>query len=200
MSNYFDFNNASLQQSFDLIPKNTISRVRMTLRPGGYDDAAQGWTGGYATQSESTGSVYLSAEFVVLEGPFARRKLWANIGLYSPKGSTWGDMGKSFIRAALNSARNVAPKDDSPGAMASRRIASFAELDGLEFVVKIDQEKDQQGGFKNTIHHVIEPGHAAYLAPTAGGVVAASTQVPPTAGAMTVASHAMPAARPAWAQ
>ena len=44
--------------------KNTLVKVRMTLRPGGYDDASQGWAGGYATQSETTGSVYLSAEFV----------------------------------------------------------------------------------------------------------------------------------------
>ncbi len=33
---YFDFNNASEQTSYDLIPKGTILRVRMTIKPGGH--------------------------------------------------------------------------------------------------------------------------------------------------------------------
>ncbi|MGK9522654.1 hypothetical protein O6471_24465, partial [Salmonella enterica subsp. enterica] len=68
MTAWNDFNDAQQQPSFDLIPKGTLARVRMTLKPGGFDDPAQGWTGGYATQSFGTGSVYLAAEFVVLEG------------------------------------------------------------------------------------------------------------------------------------
>ena len=34
--------------------------MRLTIRPGGFDDASQGWTGGYATRG-STGAVYLNA-------------------------------------------------------------------------------------------------------------------------------------------
>ena len=64
-----DFNDADEQTSYDIIPKGTIAPVRMTIKPGGYDDPAQGWTGGYATRNETTGSVYLNAEFVLLEGP-----------------------------------------------------------------------------------------------------------------------------------
>jgi hypothetical protein len=37
---YFDFNDANEQSSFDLIPKGTLVRVRMTIRPGGFDDAS----------------------------------------------------------------------------------------------------------------------------------------------------------------
>ena len=119
--NWNDFNDAEQQTSFDLIPKGTLTRVRMTIKPGGFDDAARGWTDGYATESFDTGSIYLAAEFVVLEGEFAKRKLWSNIGLHSKKGPTWGQMGRSFIRAALNSARNVHPQDNSPQAAAARR-------------------------------------------------------------------------------
>ena len=64
----------------------------MTIRPGGFDDPAQGWTGGYATRNANTGSVYLNCEFVVLEGPYARRKMWSLIGLTAPRvpsGPTW---------------------------------------------------------------------------------------------------------------
>ena len=107
MSAWNDFNDAEQQQHFDLIPKGTVAKVRMTIKPGGHDDAAQGWTGGYATQSFDTGSVYLACEFVVLEGEFARRKLWSNVGLHSPKGPAWGNMGRTFLRAALNTQRRA---------------------------------------------------------------------------------------------
>ena len=57
----------------NLIPKGTLAKVRLTIRPGGFDDASQGWTGGYATRG-STGAVYLNAEFTVPRGnmPSAR--------------------------------------------------------------------------------------------------------------------------------
>ena len=42
---FFDFNSAAEQSSYDLIPKGTVVRVRMTIKPGGYDDPSQGWTG-----------------------------------------------------------------------------------------------------------------------------------------------------------
>ncbi len=71
MSAWNDFNDAEQQQTFDLIPKGTVAKVRMTIKPGGYDDPNQGWGGGYATQSFDTGSIYLSCEFVILEGEFA---------------------------------------------------------------------------------------------------------------------------------
>ena len=114
MSAWNDFNDAEQQQTFDLIPKGTVAKVRMTIKPGGYDDASQGWGGGYATQSFDTGSIYLSCEFVILEGEFARRKMWSNVGLHSAKGPAWGNMGRTFVRAALTSARNIRPQDHSP--------------------------------------------------------------------------------------
>jgi hypothetical protein len=78
-----DFNDAEAQKgSFDLIPRGISVPVRMTIKPGGHDDHTQGWTGGYATQSFDTGSVYLACEFVVTDGPFAKRKMCSNVGLH----------------------------------------------------------------------------------------------------------------------
>ena len=208
MTAWNDFNDAEQQQSFDLIPKGTVARVRMTIKPGGYDDPAQGWTGGYATQSFDTGSVYLAAEFVVLEGEYARRKLWSNIGLHSPKGPTWGQMGRSFVRAILNSARNVHPKDDGPQAAAARRIQGFHELDGIEFLARIDIEKDGRGDPKNVVKSAVEPNHPDYarlmgLPPkTSGGASGAPAMAtPPRAVPAAAVTHrpAVPG-KPAWAQ
>ena len=162
MSNWNDFNDAEQQQSFDLIPRNTAAKLRLTIKPGGFDDPAQGWTGGWATQSFDTGAVYLACEGVVMEGPFAKRKIWWNVGLHSAKGPTWGNMGRTFIRAALNSARNVHPADNSPQAQAARRISGFGDLDGLEFAARIDIEKDGRGEDRNTVKAAIEPDHRDY--------------------------------------
>ena len=67
MSSWNDFNDAE-SQSFDLIPKGTIAKVRLTIRPGGYNDEQQGWTGGYATRNANTGAVYLNCEYTVARG------------------------------------------------------------------------------------------------------------------------------------
>ena len=210
---YFDFNDAEQQQSFDLMPRGTAAKVRMTIKPGAHDNPEMGWTGGWASESFDTGAVYLSCEFVVLEGPFAKRKVWTNIGLHSPKGPTWGNMGRTFIRAALNSARNVLPADNSPQAQAARRIAGFGDLDGLEFAVRIDIEKDAKGGEKNTIKAAIEPDHKDYalimgVAPkgNSGGNSGAPAMVTPAFAApvasrpASATSSAIPSGKPAWAQ
>lgn len=199
--NWNDFNDAEQQTSFDLIPKGTLTKVRMTIKPGGFDDAARGWTDGYATESFDTGSIYLAAEFVVLEGEFAKRKLWSNIGLHSPKGDAWANMGRTFIRAALNSAYGVLPSDQSPEAQNARRIGSFSALDGIEFVARIDVEKDSKGEYRNTIKQVIEPDHKDYarlmgVPPKAGTApVAAAPQAKPATPSRPAVSG-----KPAWAQ
>jgi hypothetical protein len=155
-----DFNDA--QSNTNVIPKGTLAKVRLTIRPGGFDDPAQGWTGGYAKRG-STGSVYLDAEYTVLEGPFARRKIWSLIGLYSPKGPDWANMGRSLLRGMLNSARGISDKDKSPEAQARRRIAGFHELDGLEFVARMDIGQDTNGEDKNEIRSAVTPDHRDYL-------------------------------------
>ena len=40
MNTWTDFNDAEQQQGFDLIPKGTTVKVRMTIKPGGHDDPA----------------------------------------------------------------------------------------------------------------------------------------------------------------
>lgn len=210
---YFDFNDAEQQQSFDLIPRGTAAKVRMTLKPGAHDNPEMGWTVGWATESFDTGAVYLACEFVILEGPFAKRKVWTNIGLHSPKGPTWGNMGRTFIRAALNSARNVHPADNSPQAQAARRISGFGDLDGLEFAARIDIEKDGRGEDRNTVKAAIEPDHRDYAlimgvvpkGSSGGGqsgapaTVAAPNYTPPAAAARP-AQSTVPSGKPAWAQ
>ncbi len=197
MTAWNDFNSADDQNSFDLIPKGTLVKVRMTIKPGGYDDPAQGWTGGYATQNQTTGSVYLNCEFVVLDGPHARRKMWSLIGLHSNKGPEWANMGRAYIKGILNSARGLHPQDNSPQAQQARRISGFVDLDGIEFVGKVEMEKDQYGEDKNVIKLAITPDRKEYAA-----VMGNAAPQPPQqqAPAPQQQPAAAPTGRPSWAQ
>ena len=73
MAMWNDYNDA--QQNPNLIPKGTLVKVRLTICPGGFDDASQGWTGGYATRG-STGAVYLNGEFTVLDASTSSAVRW----------------------------------------------------------------------------------------------------------------------------
>lgn len=207
MASWNDYNDA--QQNPNLIPKGTIAKVRLTIRPGGFDDPSQGWTGGFATHG-STGAVYLNGEFTVLEGPYAKRKIFTLIGLHSPKGPDWGNMGRSFVRAMLNSARGISDKDVSPQGQAARRISGFADLDGLEFVAKIEHGTDAGGETKNEIRSAVTPDHRDYAQAMGQRQMAPPSYTPPMQqGAFPAmppahtpanppAGHADP--RPAWAR
>ena len=190
-----DFNDA--KQNANLIPKGTIAKVRLTIRPGGFDDPSQGWTGGYAKRG-TTGAVYLDAEYTVLEGPFARRKVWSMIGLYSPKGPDWANMGRSLVRGILNSARGLSDKDNSPEAQNARRIAGFADLDGIEFVARIDVGTDANGEDKNDIRQAVTRDHKEYAA-ALGGHAAPTGYAPAPAYAPAQPSYAAPAQQSGYA-
>lgn len=203
MNHWSDFNDAASQAAFDLIPKGTLVKVRMTIKPGGYNDEAMGWNGGWATLAKSTGSIYLACEFVVLEGEHARRKLWSSIGLHSAKGAEWSNMGRSLVRAILNSARNVHPQDNSPQAQTARRIQGLEDLEGLVFAARVDIERDVNGESRNVIKQAIEPDHKDYsrlmdLPPKSGNGGGFSGGAP--AAPMPTAPRNTSVAKPTWAQ
>jgi hypothetical protein len=158
-----DFNNAEPQQALDAIPPGTIAKVRMMIKRGGYNEPARGWTDDCATCNHTTGAVYLNCEFTVLEGAYARQKVWSLIGLHSINGPKWGNMGRSFIRAILASARGFTEEDTSPQAVAAKSVKNLAELDGLEFFARIDLEKNEESGAaKNIIKVAITKSHRNY--------------------------------------
>jgi len=216
-----DFNSA--QSNGTVIPKGTLAKVRLTIRPGGFDDPSQGWTGGYAKRG-ATGAVYLDAEYTVVEGPYAKRKIWSLIGLYSPKGPDWGNAGRGLIKGILNSARGIDDKDNSAQAQAKRRISGFAELDGIEFVARMDIGSDTNGEDKNEVRSAVTPSHRDYAqlmghggaAPMQGYGQPPVSNVPPQQGyAAPAQGHIAPApqqqtpqtpatpgfsGRPSWAE
>lgn len=188
-----DFSDAEEQTGGgDIIPHRTPVKVHMKIRPGGYNDASQGWDGGVATQSDS-GAIYLDCEFTIIGGKYSKRKVWSLVGLHSPKGDAWENMGRAFVRAALESARNIKADDKSEMAKKARQINGLQDLDGLEFCALVEVQKakpDSQYSDKNVIQTVIGVGHKDYQALMSGQAAApeAAKSAGPKSGSL-----------PAWA-
>ena len=195
MSNFLDFNTADNQNGFDVIPKGTLVNVRLKIKPGGYNEEALSWTGGYATRSQKSGAVYLNCEFTILDGKYAKRKVFSLIGLRSPKGEHWGQMGRALCKAIINSAHGLRSDDMSPEAQQKRKITGLGDLNGVEFLAKIDTDEDDYHGTKNIIRHAVTAEHPQYAEHRVKSplVSPASAQHPP-------ASESAPSAKPAWAQ
>ncbi len=181
-----DFNDAGQQQSGELIPVNTIAKVVITIRPG---TAGQG---GWLTRSNSSDVEYLNCEFVVLEGPYAKRKFWQNMtvsgGKVDERGQSkaWG-ITKSSLRAMLDSAYGLDPDDDSPAARQKRIAQDWGSFNGLQFIAKIGIEKGKDGyADKNRLQYVLTRKNPEY-ASLMYGAQAGSAPIP------TMASQPSPA-------
>jgi hypothetical protein len=149
-----DFNTASPQRSFDVIPPNTIATLQIRVRPGNVGNA------GWLRRSKDGLSEALDLELTVVQGEFAKRKVWTLLTL---QGTTDGHaeaarISQSKIRAILESARGVRPDDTSEAAVQARRIADYGELNNLRFIARIGVEPARSGfKAKNTVEEVITP-------------------------------------------
>ena len=165
MATDMDFNGADSQDAaFDLIPANTLVKLRLTIRPGG--SGPEGWL----AQSKTSSALYLNTEAVILEGSYARRRVYTRIG-FKGKGvnergeDTYANRGRALIRGILESARGVRSSDQSEAARAARTICSLGDLNGLEFIAKIGVDKDRSNpadAGRNVIAAAIGPDHGQY--------------------------------------
>lgn len=159
MSKWNNFNDAEDQMSYELIPNKTIAKVRLILKKGNH--VTKEWPEGYATLSKAGTSIYLACEFVILGGEYENRKVWSNIGLHSDKSPLYAEIGRSMIRAILNSAHGLHSKDKSPEAEKQRQIKSFADLDNLVCLAEITIN-DKGYKPRNEIKTILTPDHAEY--------------------------------------
>jgi hypothetical protein len=140
----------------ELIPNHTTATVKIHIRPGGYNEISQGWTNGFASRSAS-GSVYLNAEFTLLDGKYAGQKIFNVIGLRSPKNAHWGSKGRIFLRDIINSSYGLQPEDCSSSAQKARELRNIGDIDGLKFRALIKISKNQSGRAENVIDKAIMP-------------------------------------------
>jgi hypothetical protein len=186
----FDYNTADGQRDLDVIPKGTIAVVQLNIRPG---DAGED---GMLRRSKDGGCEMLDCEFVVVEGPHAKRKFFNNAVL---SGTTDGhaqaaDITRSRLRAILESARGIKPTDVSEAAKKAR-VAEYRDFDGIRFLAKIGVEP-AKGEYKakNILDMVITPDQKEWRP-------IGQIEQPPahtTPAAVTPASKTI--VKPPWAQ
>jgi len=179
-----DFNDAEEQRSGVLIPDGTFVKASLHIRPGGASLANQDpLDTGLFKASDKSDAIMLDCEFTVLQGQYAHRKWWELMtiagGSLDEKGVSKGwNMTKSRIRAMLESALALDPKDMSDQTKIRRQIPNFKFIDGMPFYCKLTVEPggDKPGGGKysdkNVIDRIIIPGDAEYAALVAGQEVA----------------------------
>jgi hypothetical protein len=163
----YDYSSAPPPRDLDLIPHGTVATVVIHIRPGGAGED------GLLKRSKAGDCEMLDIEYVVVDGPFARRKFWENQIIV---GSTSGqkDMAETYRgtrKAILQSARGIKDGDQSPQARTAY-MADLKDFDGLMFIAKIGVEKGkprndgENYADKNTLAAVITPDKAGWHAVT----------------------------------
>jgi hypothetical protein len=183
MTDLFNFNTADQQRSLDVIPANTIVTLHLTIRAGGAGD------GNWLRRSADGKSEGLDCEFIVVDGQYAKRKLWQLFTLAGtePGHVEAGEISRATLRAILESARGIRPDDKSDKAEAARKVSGWADLDQLRFIARIGVRPPRDGyQAKNTIVEVITPERQAWKQPaqidaakTNGNATASRTTTPP---------------------
>ena len=189
-----DFNNAERQVEFELIPDKSIVKLAMNIRPGNAGE--DGWL----TASRSSDSQYFSCEFTVTEGPYVRRKIFQNIGYcggkLNDKGeSVYGNIGRSFLRAILESARGLRADDMSENATRQRQINGWGDFCGMVFLAKIGIDKGKDGySDKNKITVAITADMKEYHEMSTLPAIAAPATAQPTQTTVPTWAQAAPPA------
>jgi hypothetical protein len=184
-----DFSNVGEQRSFDVIPDGTIAVVQMNIRSG------NAGPDGLFKRSKNGEAEGLDVEFIVVEGPHAKRKFFSFmiLGGTTDGHATAADITMRRLRAILESARGIKPTDVSEAAKKAR-VAEYANFDGLRFVAKIGVEPPSgEYKAKNILAEAVTPDRKEWHAVEQDTrPAAADTAAVPTSG-MT------PIAKPAWA-
>jgi hypothetical protein len=188
-----NFNTAEEQRSIDLLPANTIVTLQITVRSG------RAGEDGWLTTAKNGKSENLNCEFTVVDGDYAKRKLWQSFTLHgkAPGHEEAARISRTTLRAILESARGIKPEDNSEEAKKAREISSYGDFDGLRFVALIGVKPPDNGyAAKNTIIKVITPDRQQWTKPelvqsSPNPATGAPTPTSPPANAIT---------RPEWAK
>ena len=203
-----DFNNASKQNSFELIPADTIFPVVMKIKPGGAGQS------GLETASKNSDAMMLNCEFTVLEGEYTGRKFFQYFVVSGGKQnekreSIAGNISRQTLRGILESSRNVNPDDMSDAAISKRIVNGYEDFNGICFICQVSIQKGT-GNYsdQNRIKLALVPGDEEYFPLRETFIPQGDSPTPATSYSSPPSSYQAPpppaqgAARqaPAWAR
>jgi hypothetical protein len=194
----YDYSEAQSQREIELIPAGTVATLQLTIRPGNAGED------GMLRRSQDGACEMLDCEFIVVDGQFAKRKLWERFVLAgtSEGHAKAAEISRGKLRAILESARGIKPDDSTPQARDARK-AKLSDFDGMRFIGKIFVEKGRDKGNgtgtypdRNVLLTVITPDRKDWHA-------VEQTPPPPKSSDNVAAPTAAPApasiAKPKWA-
>jgi hypothetical protein len=172
---FLDFNDAQEQKAIGgLIPDNTPVFIMTNLRAGG------GQADKWMLDKVNDGGPFsvLDFEFTIVGGEYDKRKLWSEqivIGNGSDGHATAVNITRGMLRALIEAALGINPKDPSPEAQAARSVPGFHFFHLLKVPAMIGVEKgrpkdkNNPNGEKhpdrNNVRFIITPDKPEYVHP-----------------------------------
>jgi hypothetical protein len=199
-----NLNDADPQRGFDLIPAGTICTLQMTIRMGGAGED------GFLTRFAEGACEGLDCEFVVVDGEYAKRKIWQNLilaGTTDGHGKA-GEISRTTLRSICESAFGITPDDTSEAAQARRNL-DLADFQNLRFVARVGIEKSKNPAYgdSNKVYAItpdqkqwqtVEQIPAAAQGTFSG--MAGAPAAPARTAAPTKPATAQAVGRPDWAK
>lgn len=191
--------------SFSLIPDGEIVRAYITkIKPGDIEIPEFG-AGRYFKQSQSSSAKWCELELTVNGGNFNNRKIWHKIFVDGDKKNSQGisvskTIGLKTLKAIIDSAFNLSPKDVTPEAQQKRSLQGIHQIEGLEFCFVVKIEKGTNGyEDQNGIKIPLTPDMKGFIAGTQAPVATNPMATPQTTQAQS-APTATAGVTPQWAQ
>ena len=131
----FDYSQTSTPRDFsELIPHNTLASVLMRILPGGVGES------GLLKRTAKGDAEALSCEFVVVDGPYAKRKFWDTFLL---EGTTPGQQEMVLTnRGRLKNILESKKGDTSEQALAKYK-AGLKDFDNIVFIARTGVRKGE---------------------------------------------------------
>jgi|TARA_E500000318_G_scaffold3467_1_gene3893 hypothetical protein len=157
-------------REFELIPDGTIVRAFIKLE-GGSTELPEYGAGRFFDVAQQTDAKWLPIELTIVGGNFDKRKIWHKIFVDGTKISEKTGMpiakeiGLRTMKAIIDSAFNLDPKDQSEESQQKRNLQGVNQLNGMEFCFKVGIEKGTNGyEDKNKIKVVLTPDMNGFIA------------------------------------
>tara|TARA_Y100000114_G_scaffold126573_1_gene122997 strand:- start:871 stop:1515 length:645 start_codon:yes stop_codon:yes gene_type:complete len=194
-------------REFELIPDGTIVRAFIKLE-GGSTELPEYGAGRFFDVAQQTNAKWLPMELTIIGGNFDKRKIWHKIFVDGTKISEKTGMpiakeiGLRTMKAIIDSAFNLDPKDQSEASQQKRNLQGVNQLNGMEFCFKVGIEKGTNGyEDKNKIKVVLTPDMNGFIAgsPTQSVPASAPPMQQPVATQAAPQQTATAGVVPSWA-
>jgi hypothetical protein len=155
------------ETQFDRTPiPSGVYHLKIAVKPGGIGP------GGFLRLAKNLRSSMLELECTVVGGEYAGRKVWDFITLEFDENNrddvlpvetdklekfrTSVRMGRTKLRAVLDSAFGLHPNDHTEATDAKRQLESYGDLNGLTFYAQVESKPGGSGyGPRNSIDFII---------------------------------------------